>query len=71
MLLAGATAPLREVGDRLGALFVTSVMAANAFGSEWDLGIAGGFTRSHRVDVARQADLVLVVGASLNTFQTR
>ena len=71
VLLAGATAQLREVGDRLGALFMTSVMAANAFGSEWDLGIAGGFTRSHRLDVARQADLVLVVGASLNTFQTR
>ncbi|WP_395400646.1 thiamine pyrophosphate-binding protein [Arthrobacter sp. UC242_113] len=71
VLLAGATAPLREVGDRVGALFMTSVMAANAFGSEWDLGIAGGFTRSHRLDVARQADLVLVVGASLNTFQTR
>ena len=46
-------------------------MAANAFGSPWDLGIAGGFTRSHRLDVARQADLVLVVGASLNTFHTR
>jgi acetolactate synthase-1/2/3 large subunit len=71
VLLAGATAPLREVGDRLGALFMTSVMAANAFGSEWDLGIAGGFTRNHRLDVARQADVVLVVGASLNTFQTR
>ncbi|WP_353710830.1 thiamine pyrophosphate-binding protein [Arthrobacter sp. K5] len=70
-LLAGATAPLREVGHQLGALFMTSVMAANAFSSDWDLGIAGGFTRSHRLNVARQADLVLVVGASLNTFQTR
>ena len=71
VLLGQATEPLRDVGDRLGALFMTSVMAANAFGSPWDLGIAGGFTRSHRLDVARQADLVLVVGASLNTFQTR
>jgi thiamine pyrophosphate-dependent acetolactate synthase large subunit-like protein len=71
VLLADASAPLNEVGDRLGALFMTSVMAANAFNSPWDLGIAGGFTRSHRLDVARQADLVLVVGASLNTFQTR
>jgi thiamine pyrophosphate-dependent acetolactate synthase large subunit-like protein len=70
-LLARATEPLRGVGDRLGALFMTSVMAANAFDSPWDLGIAGGFTRSHRLDVARQADVVLVVGASLNTFQTR
>jgi thiamine pyrophosphate-dependent acetolactate synthase large subunit-like protein len=71
VLLARATEPLGGVGDRLGALFMTSVMAANAFDSPWDLGIAGGFTRSHRLDVARQADVVLVVGASLNTFQTR
>ena len=71
MLLTGTVDPLRELGDRLGALFMTSVMAANAFNSPWDLGIAGGFTRLHRLDLARQADLVLVVGASLNTFQTR
>lgn len=71
VLLAQASEGLRGVGDRLGALFMTSVMAANAFNSPWDLGIAGGFTRSHRLDVARQADVVLVVGASLNTFQTR
>ncbi|SDM12619.1 thiamine pyrophosphate-binding protein [Arthrobacter sp. ok362] len=71
VLLADAAAPLREVGDRLGALFMTSVMAVNVFNSPWDLGIAGGFTRRHRLDVARQADLVLVVGASQNIFQTR
>lgn len=71
VLLAQAAEPLRGVGDRLGALYMTSVMAANAFNSPWDLGIAGGFTRSHRLAVARQADVVLVVGASLNTFQTR
>lgn len=71
VVLADAATPLRKLGDRLGALFMTSVMAANAFNSEWDLGIAGGFTRVHRLAVARQADVVLVVGASLNTFQTR
>lgn len=71
VLLAKAVEPLREIGDRLGGLFMTSVMAVNAFGSPWDLGIAGGFTRSHRLNVAREADLVLVVGASLNPFQTR
>lgn len=71
VLLADATAELRAVGDRLGAFFMTSLMAVNAFNSPWDLGIAGGFTRSHRLDIARQADVVLVVGASQNTFQTR
>jgi thiamine pyrophosphate-dependent acetolactate synthase large subunit-like protein len=71
VLLADATTELRAVGDRLGAFFMTSLMAVNAFNSPWDLGIAGGFTRSHRLDIARQADVVLVVGASQNTFQTR
>ncbi|MHA7207913.1 thiamine pyrophosphate-binding protein [Arthrobacter sp. MDT1-65] len=71
IVLAKASASLRAIGDQLGALFMTSVMAANAFDSPWDLGIAGGFTRLHRLEVARRADVVLVVGASLNTFQTR
>ena len=71
VLLADAATSLGAVGDRLGALFMTSVMAANAFNSPWDLGIAGGFTRRHRLEIARQADVVLVVGASQNIFQTR
>ncbi|GAB3537758.1 thiamine pyrophosphate-binding protein [Arthrobacter tecti] len=71
VVLADSAAPLREIGDRLGALFMTSVMAINAFDSEWDLGVAGGFTRRHRLEVARKADVVLVVGASMNIFQTR
>lgn len=62
---------LRETGDRLGALFATSVMACNIFESEWDLGIAGGFARIPSIEIMRQADVVLVVGASLNTFQMR
>jgi thiamine pyrophosphate-dependent acetolactate synthase large subunit-like protein len=71
VLLAGAAASLQELGDRLGALFMTSVMATNAVDSPWNLGIAGGFTRDHRLATARQADLVLVAGASLNAFQSR
>ncbi|WP_139318531.1 thiamine pyrophosphate-binding protein, partial [Kocuria sp. CNJ-770] len=66
VLLAGAAASLQELGDRLGAMFMTSVMATNAVDSPWNLGIAGGFTRDHRLATARQADLVLVAGASLN-----
>ncbi|MDJ0311706.1 thiamine pyrophosphate-binding protein [Arthrobacter sp. H35-D1] len=71
VLLAGAAAPLQELGDRLGALFMTSVMAANIIDSPWSLGIAGGFTRDHRLELAQQADVVLVAGASLNAFQSR
>lgn len=71
VLLADAVEAVRGIGDALGALFMTSVMAANAFGSPWDLGIAGGFARRHRLDIARQADVVLIVGASWNIFQAR
>ncbi|GAA2121579.1 thiamine pyrophosphate-binding protein [Kocuria atrinae] len=71
VLLGDAAAALQELGDRLGALFMTSVMATNAVDSPWNLGIAGGFTREHRLDLARRADVVLVAGASLNTFQSR
>ncbi|WP_207344708.1 thiamine pyrophosphate-binding protein [Arthrobacter sp. E3] len=71
VLLAGAQTPLLELGDRLGALFMTSVMATNIVDSPWNLGIAGGFTRDHRLELAQQADVVLVVGASLNAFQSR
>jgi thiamine pyrophosphate-dependent acetolactate synthase large subunit-like protein len=70
-VLAGARPALLELGDRLGALFATSVMARNYFDSPWDLGVAGGFARQEPVDIMRSADAVLVVGASLNQFQTR
>ncbi len=68
---AGAGPALKELGDRLGALFATSAMARNVFASPWDLGIAGGFGTLPAVDIMRRADVVLVVGAGLNTFQTR
>lgn len=71
VLLAEATEPFRELGDRLGAMFMTSVMAANVVDSPWNLGIAGGFAREHRLELARQADVVLVAGASMNSFQHR
>lgn len=71
VLLANAAAPAKALGDRLGALFMTSVMAANVIKSPWNLGIAGGFTRDHRLALAREADVILVAGASLNDFQLR
>ena len=71
VLLGDATGPFKELGDRLGAMFMTSIMAANVVDSPWNLGIAGGFAREHRLDLARQADVVLVAGASLNSFQHR
>ncbi|WBL19401.1 thiamine pyrophosphate-binding protein [Citricoccus sp. NR2] len=62
---------LEQVGDHLGALYMNSFTACNVVDSPWNLGIAGGFTRRHRLEVARQADVVVVAGASMNTFQLR
>ncbi|WP_281269066.1 thiamine pyrophosphate-binding protein [Citricoccus muralis] len=67
----GGPEALRALADRLGALLATSVMARNVAGPEGDLGIAGGFGRLERVEIMRQADVVLVVGASMNPFQMR
>ncbi len=67
--LAGAGELLREVGDRLGALFATSVTAAGLPGSPWDLGVAGGFSTPRGWELITAADVVLAVGISLNDFQ--
>ncbi|MFC7401687.1 thiamine pyrophosphate-binding protein [Citricoccus sp. GCM10030269] len=67
----GAPQALRDVADRLGALVGTSVMARSVVGDEGDLGIVGGFGRLERVQIMRQADVVLVLGASMNPFQMR
>lgn len=62
---------LREVGDRIGALFATSVMASGLFDSPWDLGIVGGFSSPRAANIISEADVVLVAGASLNLYQMR
>ncbi|WMY78662.1 thiamine pyrophosphate-binding protein [Citricoccus sp. I39-566] len=67
----GGPEAMRNLADRLGALLATSVMARTVAGPEGDLGIAGGFGRLERVEIMRQADVVLVVGASMNPFQMR
>ncbi|WFP17010.1 thiamine pyrophosphate-binding protein [Citricoccus muralis] len=70
-LLADSRDEVKSVGDKLNALFASSVMARNYVGSDWDLGIAGGFATIGAVELMRQADVVLVLGASMNLFQMR
>lgn len=79
LLLAGrgawlddAAAPLEALADRLGALTATTALAAGLFGdSPHDLGIAGGFGSDAAAAVMREADVVVVAGASLSQFTTR
>ncbi|MET4058748.1 acetolactate synthase-1/2/3 large subunit [Arthrobacter sp. UYP6] len=70
-VISGAEKAIVELGDKIGALFATSVMARNCLETPWDLGIAGGFAQDGPLRLMRSADLVVVVGASLNAFQTR
>ena len=68
---SGTLSHVESLGEDLGALFMTSVMARNCVPDQWNLGIAGGFMHRGRLDVVRRADVVLVLGASLNMFQVR
>ncbi|MGR6975160.1 thiamine pyrophosphate-binding protein [Streptomyces cynarae] len=66
---SGAGKILRELGDRLGALFTTTVMAGGMFDdSPWSLGVCGGFAAPSAAALMGEADVVIVFGASLDTF---
>ncbi|MBN9240204.1 MAG: thiamine pyrophosphate-binding protein [Micrococcales bacterium 70-64] len=70
--LDGAGPALTTLADRLGALTATTALGAGLFGdSPHDLGIAGGFGSDAAAAVMRDADVVLVVGASLSQFTLR
>ncbi|RAV33088.1 acetyltransferase [Corynebacterium heidelbergense] len=62
---------VERIGAATGALFLTSAMARECVGPDFSLGIAGGYTHRGRLPTVRSADLVLVLGASLNLLQTR
>lgn len=68
---SGAADAVLALGERIGALYSTSINAERAIESEWDLGIAGGFTAPERAKVMAQADVVIALGASLNVYQMR
>ncbi|KUN77897.1 hypothetical protein AQJ66_32270 [Streptomyces bungoensis] len=66
---SGAGKILRELGDRLGALFATTVMAGGLFrDSAWSLGVCGGFAAPAAAALMGEADVVVAFGASLDTF---
>lgn len=66
------TGPLaRQLGDAVGAVFMHSLTASHVTGSEHSLGIAGGFTPEHKLPAVQAADMVLILGATSNAFQTR
>lgn len=71
-VIAEARAELERLGDAIGALFATTANAHGFFaGNPWNLGIAGGFSPPGAVELMRQADVILAVGASLTAWTRR
>ncbi len=70
-VLADARAPLEALGELTGALYATSLVANGLFaGNPRSLGVCGGFSSKLAERAVKQADLVLVFGASLNQWTT-
>ncbi|WP_369372228.1 thiamine pyrophosphate-binding protein [Promicromonospora sp. Populi] len=70
--LAGAGKALGELAAATGALTVTTALGRGVFpDGRYDLGVAGGFGAQEAMELVRQADVAVVLGASLNQFTMR
>src|SRR5690625_3796928 len=70
--LSGASDALAELADVTGAITATTALGRSVFPhGAFDLGVVGGFGAPEAMDLIRQADVVVVVGASLNQFTMR
>lgn len=70
--LSGASAQLGALAGCLGALTSTTALGRGIFpNGQYDLGITGGFGQAAAMEIVAQADVVVVVGASLNQFTMR
>jgi acetolactate synthase-1/2/3 large subunit len=66
---AGCTDTLTAIGDQIGAVFATTLRGKGAFGAHpYSVGVAGGLGSNLSATILGEADVVLVVGASLNAF---
>lgn len=68
---SGARDALVDLGDRMGALFATTINARGYFhGHAFDAGVAGGLASQAAASVFPDADLVISFGASMDRFTT-
>ena len=71
-VLADAGPALEALGATIGAILATSAPANGLFaGLPFAVGISGGFASPFAASLLPQADLVLVVGASVNHWTTK
>lgn len=70
--LANAGQPLGALADATGAVTATTSLGRGIFPrSEFDLGVTGGWGARDAMLLVREADVVVVFGASLNQFTMR
>ncbi|WP_404435697.1 thiamine pyrophosphate-dependent enzyme [Microbacterium aerolatum] len=70
--LAGAGEALGALADATGALTASTALGRGVFpAAEYDLGVTGGFGAEGAMELVRDADVVVVFGASLNQFTMR
>ena len=68
---SGAGDAVLKLGDRIGALIITSLMAKNWLSEdEFHLGVSGTYATRTAMQLAEEADCVIAVGASMNRFTT-
>lgn len=71
-LAAGSAAAAIELAERIGAPISTTVPASGALGEHpLVIGQFGGFSIGETERLIEEADCIVAIGASLNTFQTR
>jgi thiamine pyrophosphate-dependent acetolactate synthase large subunit-like protein len=71
-VLSDAEASLVALGDRLGALFATSVCGHGLFAENpWSLGISGGFSSPAADELISESDLILGFGVSFTQWTTK
>ncbi|WP_370324171.1 thiamine pyrophosphate-binding protein [Euzebya sp.] len=69
---AGAREAAIALADAAGALLATSLPGKGYFdGHPWSLGICGGLATPLGVELLRDADVVVVLGASVNSFTSK
>ncbi|WP_020096693.1 thiamine pyrophosphate-binding protein [Microbacterium sp. 11MF] len=69
---AGAGEQLGRLADAVGALTASTALGRGVFPrGEYDLGVTGGFGAEGAMAAIREADVVVVFGASLNQFTMR
>lgn len=71
-MAAGARGSIEQLADRIGALLATTMPAHGLFGANpYNIGIVGQFAWPFALDLIREADLVIGIGASLNRYTTQ